>query len=61
MKVSEFIEWLKTKDQEATVKIVSAVYDYGGYTSHKWKEFDPDNDECQYELNGKTFLDLGDI
>lgn len=59
MKVSEFIEWLKTKDPEAEVLILSEErYDY---TYTKWVKFEGNNnDSFQYKQNEIVYLELGD-
>jgi hypothetical protein len=49
MKVSEFIEWLKTQDQDATVEVVvhesgTGYYDQGGWCY--WRQF---SGELKYE------------
>lgn len=45
MKVSEFIEWLKTQDQEATVEVVITKYGrgYDGGVEVRVADFTPEH------------------
>lgn len=61
MNVAEFIEWLKTQDQEAIVNVLVKT----SYDDFEFKEFNG-NDYSFYnftdipgEFHGKKFLDLG--
>ena len=42
MIVSEFIEWLKTQDQGATVYVIQVTQGYGYQDDTSEVEFDPD-------------------
>jgi hypothetical protein len=56
MKVSEFIEWLKTQDQEADVKVVEkrAGRDYqGDYVVEV--DFDPEENAYYIDMRGNQF------
>jgi len=60
MKVSEFIEWLGDRDQNATIRVLVSGYK-GYYVVHTFKEFDPD--VYHYEgqnKEGQSILDLGE-
>lgn len=67
MKVSEFIEWLKTQDQDAIVQVVVEDRDWGwdgedeySYSTVRTEVFDPDY-EGRYSYGQKTkILTLGE-
>lgn len=75
MLVSDFIEWLKTQDQEAIVECVvhdssGSLYEQGGtcttkeFTPALSEYFDFRNNQCVKEnepLFGKRFLLIGEI
>lgn len=72
MIVSELIEWLKDKPQDATVEVIihssgHTYYDQGGnieWDEFKGEEATKDNnytcDHDLYVLNGKKIIRLGD-
>lgn len=62
MKVKEFIEWLKTQDQDLTVNVMTCSGDWGFdgeneyYQSYNYKqEFNPDN-HAEISLRDKTLF-----
>lgn len=69
MKVSEMIEWLKTQDQDATVRVVIGDGDYGWdgedeyyYTTTNIQDFDPNtfgHFEFETYKSGEKTLTLG--
>lgn len=56
MTVAEFIEWLKTQDQGATVKVlvVTPARDYG-CASYRFVEFDPAEHAYYTDMRGNKF------
>lgn len=63
MTVAEFIEWLKTQDQEATVQVVrhtsgSGYYDQGGNAT--LVDFDPKQFAEYTDFRGSSFIHPGD-
>jgi hypothetical protein len=54
MKVSEFIEWLKTQPQEAIVKVHDSCDEgFIPFTHGVWQH-------CLYRKGGILYLDIGD-
>jgi hypothetical protein len=73
MTVAQFIEWLKTQDQEAVVHIPGTVQRYGDHVG-KWREFTDPVDQAYYmdfrgnqfakpdhPCFGKRILELGEL
>lgn len=56
MKVSEFIEWLKTQDQEATVDVlvIEPSRNWSG-ESHHWEPFTPDDHSDYLDMRNNMF------
>ncbi len=55
MTVAEFIEWLKTQDQGATVEVLTA--EISGYSvSDRWEVFDPEQHSDYTDLRGNQFV-----
>lgn len=76
MNVAEFIEWLKTQDQEAEVRVLRAIEAGGYYSSKEVSDFpfDPEADDFEvmdwtdnqfvkpeHPHFGKKELILGDV
>lgn len=58
MKVSEFIKWLETQDQDATVEVVERI-EGSGYEGDSFRlvKFNPNEHSCYIDFRGNKFVD----